>query len=161
MNNNPFAGIAISRRHLAIAIFQGHQLHHVIQRHVSSDIDQAERTVIELTRRTIEKFHLTSVAIREPKYPDGRTAFIYSILNALFLESAVSMRAVDNQTLFTAFALPQLHHKNDLRETILRIWPALTEQKVDALGLDAVAVGLFAQLQRFLNINLYNLDRTA
>lgn len=154
MTNNPFAGIAASRRHIAISVFYGHQLHHVIQRHVSSEVGQAERTVIELTRRAIEKFHLTSIAMREPTYPDGRTAYLYSILKSLFRQSAVSIRMVDDQTLFTAFAVPQLQNKHQLRETVLRIWPGLAEQKLGLLALDATAVGVFAQLQRLLNINL-------
>jgi hypothetical protein len=157
MKPHSLAAFVIYRRSITFSFFIGTTLDHVRKRELSSDYIRAENTVTEFIRRAVEEFELTSAALEiSSKHSETVVFRLAGHVRDVLRECAVSIRPVETLNLFRAFACPPLKTRQELRNVALRIWPVLKDHKSGTSALDSSTLGLYAQIQRLLDINLEN-----
>jgi hypothetical protein len=151
---DPLAAFALSRRSISFALFRENQLECVRHRHLHSSQELARKGITEFVRRAIEEFAFDSCALEAKGAKDTLVAQYYEHLQSVLRESAVSIRPVETADLFNGFSIPAVKTRHQLRQAIERIWPVMDDRRLQPLAFDSVAVGLFAQTQRLIDINL-------
>ena len=154
MIEDRLAAFALTRRTISAAIFQNTRLEHMRTRQFSSDLDLALGSVTEFVSRVKEDFDISSAAI-EACAPgsEKRAALLITHVKALLLNSGVPVRPITQAEVFSAFSFPPLRARPQLRAVAQMIWPyedAITNRH----SLDAAVLGLYAQVESIIDINL-------
>ena len=150
--NTRLAGIRVSRRTVAIAIFKGQTLHYAEIRHLSSQPEMAVASAVSYLIWTLSQFHIQVAALEEAVTSEEARAT--EILGALVEElqrQTLPYRLVSKQTVFESFAIAPLTSRKELREAVTSFWPQLGTRDFDPSILDAAAVGLYAQVEYLLS----------
>lgn len=142
----------VERRAVAAAIFSGVRLEYAQVRQLSSHDAQAELSAAGFVGWLCRSFHLPSVALEA--YPAGedtrRTALNATVVSVL-REQGIAVWAVSRQELLTAFGSPPLSTRKELRAVAAVIWPVIAGAPQTRWTLEAAALGLYVQTNRFLN----------
>jgi hypothetical protein len=118
--------------------------------------DKAIDSITEFARRAIEEFGIQSAAIQTSRHPGGQADRLTEHLISVLRDAGVPLRPVNYESLFAALSFPPLRNLKQLRSAVVAIWPSLDSAQSKIFTIDAAAVGLFAQVQSLLDINLEN-----
>lgn len=154
MKPQRLAAFSVRPRHLAAAIFEGLNLLCVKEVELRSDHDKADSSVTEFVGRIIDQFSIDSAAVYENPIAGSHAQRLTNLIVSILRNSGVPLRIVPGSVLLSSFAYPALTTLRDLRSLIVAIWPSLSQSQSKVLGLDAAAIGLYAQTQSLLDINL-------
>jgi hypothetical protein len=153
MSNTKLVAIHVDRRSAAIAVFDNTQLEHVESRHLSSDKQAAERTLVEFIRRKLAQFETDRVALQAlPIDATARARDLHSALVLALREDAVSIWHVPESAILNAFGVPALTSRHQLYQTVRGIWPSLNSIGTARTVLGAAAVGLHFQTEHILSL---------
>ncbi|MCU1284079.1 MAG: hypothetical protein JWO13_429 [Acidobacteriales bacterium] len=111
-------------------------------------------SITEFALRAIEEFEVESAAIQVSRQPGSQADRLTEHLISVLRGASVPLRPVSYQSLFSAVAFPALQTLKELRSAMLAIWPSLENSQAKVFTIDSAAIGLFAQVQSLLDINL-------
>src|SRR2546423_15381542 len=134
------AAFQISRRGIASAVFTGWQLRFWESRSLSSRED-AKSSAIAFLNWTLEHFKPESVALAAFQ-GITRAAQLHQSVTNILRHEGVPLTAIEEKTLFAAFATPPIRSRTELRKIVLQMLPQLGSGTVLNAALDAAALGL-------------------
>jgi hypothetical protein len=148
-NGAHLIAIRVERRSIAAAVFHGQNLEYCQVRQLSSDKNKVVGSAIRFITWMAGQFQLDSVAIES--IPNGneiqRGILTDAIIQAL-RERLLPIWETSKQDLFRAYGYPPLKCRKELREAITDIWPVLAGTNGKTFIQDAVALGLYVQIER-------------
>jgi hypothetical protein len=147
------AAMSIQRRTAAIAIFRDLHLEGVVVRHIPSDINRAENTIMGFAHEMCSHFQISAIAIETSERTTPRLERSYACARKAFDEESVSLHEVPLRELMESYAYRPLKLRQQLRRIGRKIWPVLENKRYGITALDAALVGLCLQTKRLLNIN--------
>ena len=149
MNHSRLASFKVERRSLAAAVFVGEQLDYTHARQLSSDHSKAESSALGFVQWIVTTFETQSATLEHlPGDIQARRAFLTAAIIRSMRKDGISVWEVPKQELLRAFGSPSLKTRKELREIVRDIWPVLPAQKGNGSTSDAVALGLYVQIQR-------------
>jgi hypothetical protein len=149
MTNSSLAAFKIERRRISVAVFVDDRLDFTDSRQLPSVFDKA----LESTSRYVDwvrrVFRIESAAVEpsgsEPK--TWRSRFTTEIISQL-RSIGVPVFEVDKSILLESFAHPPLRYRTELRRVVASIWPILAGKDKNVGCTDAVALGLYVQVEK-------------
>lgn len=148
-NSVRLIAIRVERRSVAVAVLHGEQLEYCQVRQLPSDkdkvIDSAIRFIIWMTNQ----FSPDSVAIE--LIPNGNEIQRRILTDAIIKtmrDRLLPIWEVSKQDLFRAYGYPPLKCRKELRDVITGLWPVLLGANSRTFIQDAVALGLYVQMER-------------
>lgn len=151
MNPIRLAAIRIDRRAVAIAVMIGLHLDYTQTRQLSGDIGRAETTLVGFLNWMLATFEIESAAI---EIVPGDSAMHRALLARSAIEAlrsaSIPIWEISKEELLASYGQPPLQSRKELRETIARIWPILNTRGNSPWALDAVALGLYVQVERLV-----------
>ncbi|MEN6537892.1 MAG: hypothetical protein ABFD89_29850 [Bryobacteraceae bacterium] len=143
------AAFAFGRRTVAAAVFSGEQLEYTQARQLSSESGKAEESAVGFANWIAQKFEVTSAAVLQPNLlTNSRRAALYRAVVAALRRNATPLWAVTKADLLRGLGIVPLSSLGELHESVVAIWPVLSQRSLNHLCLDAVGVGLHVQLER-------------
>ena len=144
--------IQIERRKAGIALFAGLNIDAIYTRELSSNADQASKSLVGFVRKVISDSGVDYVAIElDPVRCDAQVGVLSRVLIDALREDAIAISTVPTESLLNAFAQPPLERRQ-LRLACQQIFPAISLPRPGAIALDAAAVGLHIQIERYLSL---------
>src|ERR1035437_8595267 len=145
--------IQIERRKAGIALLSGLNIDAIYTRELSSNADQASKSLVGFVRKVISDSGVDYVAIElNPVRCDVQVGALSRVLIAALREDATAISTVTTESLLKAFAQPQLERRQQLRLACQKIFPAISSPRPGTIALDAAAVGLHVQIERHLSL---------
>jgi hypothetical protein len=140
----------IERRSIAVAVFNNQQLEFHDLRHVPSQPDKAEATVLGFVRWVLTSFELESAALeRMTNGNEIRRSALNKAVVELLRASAMPVWEVAKKDLLGGFSHPALGSRRDLRQMAASLlWSQFHTERPDEHELDAAALGLHVQIER-------------
>ena len=150
------AAIRIERRAVAVAILSGDHLDSPPQvRQLSSDCDKALSSTVAFISRLLEKrpFDVAAMEVLPDREEAQRTQLDQAITRTLTASvNGVGIWRVPKREVLSAFGHPPLRFRNQVREAIERMYPDVDGCFGGPLMQDAVALGLYCQIEHLLNL---------
>ena len=150
------AAIRIERRAVAVVTLSGEHLDsEPMVRQLSSDGDKALDSAVAFITRLLEKrpFTVAAMEILPNREEAQRTLLDQAIIKALSeSRQPVSIWRVSKQEVLAAYGFPRLRFRNQVREAIERIFPGSNGSFGGHLIKDALALGLYCQIEHLLNL---------
>ena len=150
------AAIRIERRAIAIAVLSGEHLDSPPQvRQLSSDCDKALGSAVGFVTRLLERcpFTVAAMEVMPDRGEVQRTLLDQAITRALTESgNGVSIWRVPKRELLSAFGHPPLRFRKQVREAIGRMFPDINGSFGGPLIKDALALGLYCQIEHLFNI---------
>jgi len=151
-SNGHFAkllALRLERRAIGAAIFSGDRLEYTQARQLSSAKDKAVASAVGFVNWLCEQFSPDSAAIEliSLSNPSQRQGVAEAMIQAL-RERMLPIWEVDWSRILAGFGYPALKSKPELRQVISDIWPVLSSSGAKRLIPDAVALGLYVQVER-------------
>lgn len=150
------AAIRIERRAVAVVILSGDHLDAPPQvRQLSSDCDKALNSTVAFISRLLEKRPFTIAAMEVmPDRGEVQRTQLDQAISRVLTESGngVSIWRVPKRVVLSAFGHPPLRFRNQVRETIERMFPDIDGSFGGPLIKDALALGLYCQAEYLLNL---------
>jgi hypothetical protein len=148
-NKCRLVAIRVDRRLIAAAVFYGQHLEYCDARQLPSDKDKVMGSAIRFATWLANQFSPDSVAIELILNGDEiqRQILTAAIIKAL-RDRLLPIWEIAKQDLFQAYGYPPLKCRRELREVIAEIWPILSGIKSEIFIQDAVAMGLYVQIER-------------
>ena len=147
------AAIQIERRKAGIALFAGLNIDAIYTRELSSNADQASKSLVGFVRKVISDSGVDYAAIElDPVRCDAQVGVLSRVLIDALREDAIAISTVPTESLLNAFAQPPLERRQQLRLACQQIFPAISLPRPGAIALDAAAVGLHIQIERYLSL---------
>ena len=153
MSSQISAAIAIRRRSAAIALFHQTHLEDVLERQFPTESTKAEASLASFIYRTLNEFPIEQASLEDASGPSERVVRFYGQAEGLLRNEAVPIEKIDEQELYESFAVPPLKRRDQLRNIIRTILPALDSPEVGLAALDAAALGLYCEIERLFRIN--------
>ena len=148
--NERLLAIAVSRRCVAAAAFNGLTLECSFIRELSSQEGKAADSAKKFISWLRGVFPESTWALELPiTRDDTRRAVLVKLVKVEL--AGERPRTVQTHEMFNAFGEPRLRTRLDLRRTVATIFPALNARSQHPATLDAAGVGLFVQTARLLN----------
>lgn len=150
------AAIRIERRAVAVTMFSGERLDsppHV--RQLSSDTEKALSSAAAFISRLLERRPFTIAAMEVmPSGEKVQRTLLDQTIAGLLAESplGVSIWRVPKREVFSAFGYPTLRFRKQVREAIGRIFPEINGSFGGPLIKDALALGLYCQIEYLFNL---------
>lgn len=140
--------IKVTRRTVAVAVFRDRTLSYAEVRHLSSHKEAADASATSFVNWVLHHFSITRAAIEDAvASEEARSAELVHLLeNDLRQQGASSLR-VSKYTLFVAYAAEPLTYRKELHEIVRLFWPQLNSSDFHSSILDAMALGLYAQVE--------------
>lgn len=143
------AAIRIERRTLAAAVFSGTRLKGVRVRHLPAGAAKSEASAASFVSSILADFGPSDVIVERSSATEGRrVAGLQRTVRALIADSSLPFVDAEVGELLVAFGHPPLPNRRDLRAVAGTICPLPNLKPNQAAGLDAVALGLYAQTER-------------
>jgi len=153
MNTTRLGAFGISRREIAVAIFNGQQLDFWEIRSLPNDSEEAKTSALAFARWVIERLGIDGAAILSGKLGSSRKEHLRSAICDVLRESGIPILEATQQQLFAACSNPPVKRPCELREIICSLFPQLSDQRETLPLLDAAALGLHVETQSLLTIN--------
>jgi hypothetical protein len=148
-NGSRLIAIRVERRSIAAAIFSGERLEYCQVRQLPSDKDKVIGSAVRFIVWMTSQFSPDSAAIEA--IPNGneiqRRSLTVAIVKVM-RERMLPIWEVAKRDLFWAYGCPPLRCRRELREVIADMWPVLLGTKSKTFIQDAVALGLYVQIER-------------
>lgn len=149
----PLAAVQIRRRNVSIAIFHGTRLDHAESKSLSSDYEQACRSLFDFVRRAVSRFEVQTIVLEENRSASPeRAKRLQDDLVEIIRSDGVPITFVMASTILSTCSLPPLRTRYQARVMALRVWPSLNERTIGPLAADAALLGLFVQVERLLSV---------
>ena len=148
------AAIRIERRAIAVAIFTGDRLAYTpLVRQLSSSRDKALGSAATFINRLREKCSFTTAALETVPLANGgvQRHLLAEIICKVLNEQTVAIWQVSKQDVLSAFGRPPLRFRKQLREVASTIWPDANGGFGAPLIKDALALGLYCQVEYQFN----------
>ena len=156
INTRRLAAIRIERRAVAVAILSGDHLDSPPQvRQLSSDGDKALNSAVAFITRLLERrpFAIAALEVMPDRGEVQRTLLDQAISRVLAeYGNGVSIWRVPKREVLSAFGYPPLRFRNQAREAIESMFPDVDGSFGDPLIKDALALGLYCQIEYLFNI---------
>jgi hypothetical protein len=150
------AAIRIERRAVAVAILSGDHLDSPPQvRQLSSDGDRALNSTVAFITRLLERrpFPIAAMEVMPDRGEVQRTLLDQAITRVLTEHgNGVSIWRVPKREVLSAFGHPPLRFRNQAREAIERMFPDVDGSFGGPLIKDALALGLYCQIEHLFNL---------
>jgi hypothetical protein len=140
--------VRVERRAVAVAVFSGVHLEGRRVLQLSSDPKRAEDSIAAFMREVLHENDCPAAAI-ESVPGDIRRAVLHRAILQECRANGMSVWEISKQTVFDALAHPPLKTRSEVRELMLRMWPMVALKRSQVCALDAFALGLYVQTERF------------
>lgn len=152
-SHHRLAGIRIERRAVAIAIFSGEHLDSVpVVRQLSSDSQKAVESAAAFITRMLDRRPFIAAALETiPGGQEVQRALLSQTIVRILHERGVSLWHVPKREVISAFGQPPLRFRNQVRDVITSIFPEVNGSFGGPLIKDALALGLYCQIEHLLN----------
>ena len=148
-NGSRLIAIRVERRSIAAAIFSGERLEYCQVRQLPSDKEKVIGSAIRFIIWMANQFPSDSVAIEAiPNGNEIQRQIITAAIIKVIRERMLPIWEVAKRDLFLAYGYPPLKCRKELREVIAGLWPILLGTKSKIFIQDAVALGLYVQVER-------------
>jgi hypothetical protein len=148
------AAIRIERRAVAVAILEGEHLAAPPQvRQLSSNTDKALNSAASFISRVLQKYPLGTVALETiPHKTEVLRGDLMEIISRVLVEQSIGIWEVPKQDVLASFGHPCPRFRNQVRHIISTIWPGVNGSFGSPLIKDALALGLYCQVERLFNL---------
>ncbi len=152
MNPSLLAAIRVDRRAVAIALFNGAQLDYTQTRQLPGGIGKAETSLTAFLNWVLATFAVEGAAIETVSGAENiQRARLARVAIEAIRNASVPIWEIPKDELLSSFGHPGLQSRKGLREIISRIWPILNTRGNTHWILDAVALGLYVQVERLFH----------
>src|ERR1017187_2923954 len=147
-------GMRIERRAVAVAILEGEHLAAPPQvRQLSSNSDKALGSAASFISRLLEKYPLGRAALETiPNETEVLRGDLMDIISRVLVEQNVSIWEVSKPDVLASFGHPSPRFRDQVRQTISAIWPGVNGSFGAPLMKDALALGLYCQVEYLFNL---------
>jgi hypothetical protein len=147
------AAIRIERRAVAVAILDGEHLAAPPQvRQLSSNSDKALNSAASFISRVLEQYPLGRAALETvPCETEVLRGDLMNIISAVLIEQEVNIWEVAKPDMLASFGHPGPRFRNQVRKTISTIWPGVNGSFGSPLLKDALALGLYCEVEYLFN----------
>ncbi len=147
--NRRVAAIRIERRATAVAIFAGDHLEYPpIVRQLPTSNDKALASIASFVNWVREKCPFQSIALEiVPKNTDAQRLALTDIVRSTMSEQAVAIWDTNKKDVLSAFGYPAPRFRKEVRQIAESIWPAVNGSFGAPLMFDALALGLYCQVE--------------
>lgn len=148
------AAIRIERRAVAIAILQDEHLAAPPQvRQLSSNSDKALGSAASFISRILEKYPLGTAALETiPCEAEVLRGDLMEIISHVLVEQSIGIWEVPKLDVLASFGHPHPRFRKQVRQVISAIWPGVNGSFGAPLIRDALALGLYCQVERLFNL---------
>jgi hypothetical protein len=148
------AAIRIERRAVAVAILVGEHLAAPPQvRQLSSNSDKALGSTASFVSRILQKYPLGTAALETvPRGDEILRGDLMEIISRVLVEQNIGVWEVPKLEVLASFAHPQPRFRKQVRKVISEIWPGINGSFGSPLVKDALALGLYCQIERLFNL---------
>jgi hypothetical protein len=148
------AAIRIERRAVAVAILESEHLAAPPQvRQLSSNSDKALNSAASFISRILEKYPLGTAALETiPCETEVWRGDLMEIVSRVLVEQNIGIWEVSKLDVLASFGHPHLRFRNQARQVISTIWPGINGSFGSPLIKDALALGLYCQVERLFNL---------
>jgi len=148
------AAIRIERRAVAIAILDGEHLAAPPQvRQLSSNGDKALNSAASFISRILEQYPLGRAALEAvPCETEVLRGDLMDIISRVLIEQEINIWEVAKPYMLASFGHPGPRFRNQVRKTISTIWPGVNGSFGSPLLKDALALGLYCQVEYLFNL---------
>jgi hypothetical protein len=148
------AAIRIERRAVAVAILEGDHLAAPPQvRQLSSNTDKALGSAASFISRILQKYPLGTAALETiPCKTEVLRGDLMEIISRVLVEQSIGIWEVSKLDVLASFGHPRPRFRNQVRQVISTIWPGVNGSFGSPLIKDALALGLYCQVERLFNL---------
>jgi hypothetical protein len=148
------AAIRIERRAVAVAILEGDHLAAPPQvRQLSSNTDKALNSAASFISRILQKYPLGTAALETiPCKTEVLRGDLMEIISRVLVEQSIGIWEVSKLDVLASFGHPRPRFRNQVRQVISTIWPGVNGSFGSPLIKDALALGLYCQVERLFNL---------
>lgn len=148
------AAIRIERRAVAVAILEGEHLAAPPQvRQLSSNSDKALGSAASFISRILQKYPLGTAALENvPRGDEVLRSDLMEIISRVLVEQNIGIWEVPKLDVLASFGHPHPRFRNQVRQVISAIWPGINGSFGSPLVKDALALGLYCQVERLFNL---------
>ena len=148
------AAIRIERRAVAVAILKGDHLAAPPQvRQLSSNTDKALGSAASFISRILQKYPLGTAALETiPRKTEVLRGDLMEIISRVLVEQNIGIWEVSKLDVLASFGHPRPRFRNQVRQVISTIWPGVNGSFGSPLIKDALALGLYCQVERLFNL---------
>jgi hypothetical protein len=148
------AAIRIERRAVAVAILEGEHLAVPPQvRQLSSNSDKALGSAASFINRILEEYPPGTAALETiPRGTEVLRGDLMEIISRVLVEQGIGIWEVPKPDVLASFAHPHPRFRNQVRQVISSIWPGVNGSFGSPLIKDALALGLYCQIERLFNL---------
>jgi len=148
------AAIRIERRAIAVAILEGEHLAAPPQvRQLSSNNDKALNSAASFISRVLEQYPLGRAALETvPCEIEVLRGNLKEIISRVLIEQDISIWEVAKPDVLASFGHPGPRFRNQVRQVISTIWPGVNGSFGSPLMKDALALGLYCQVEYLFNL---------
>jgi len=148
------AAIRIERRAVAITILEGDHLAAPPQvRQLSSNSDKALGSAASFINRVLQTYPLGTAALEtiscETEVLRGD---LTQIISRVLVEQNIGIWEVSKLDVLASFGHPRPRFRNQVRQVISAIWPSINGSFGAPLVKDALALGLYCQVEYLFNL---------
>lgn len=149
------AAIRIERRAIAVAIFSGDRLKYPpVARQLSSDGNKAIGSAAMFINHIRAKCPFPNAAIEAlPADCEAQRSQLTKIIIGVLAEAQVSVWQFAKSEVIAAFGHPALKFRSEVREVMSAMWPEVNGGFGSPLIKDALALGLYCQVEHLLMID--------
>lgn len=148
------AAIRIERRAVAVAILEGQHLAAPPQvRQLSSSSDKALGSAASFISRVLQKYPLGTAALETiPRGAKVLRGDLMEIISHVLVEQSIGIWEVPKLDVLASFGHPHPRFRNQVRQVISTIWPGVNGSFGAPLVKDALALGLYCQIEYLFNL---------
>ena len=148
------AAIRIERRAVAVAILEGEHLAAPPQvRQLSSNSDKALNSAASFISSVLQKYPLGRTALETiPHETEVLRGDLMDIISGVLIEQGISIWEVSKRDVLASFGYPSPRFRDQVRKTISVIWPGVNGSFGSPLLKDALALGLYCQVEYLFNL---------
>jgi hypothetical protein len=154
VNHQRLAAIRIERRTIAVAIFDGNRLiYPPIARQLSSDPEKALGSAAAFISHIRDRCSFDTAALEAlPEGGGAQRSHLAKIISDVLAERAVVIWQIAKPEIIRAFGQPPLRFRKQVREVISAMWPEVNGGFGSPMIKDALALGLYCQVEQLLNL---------
>lgn len=148
------AAIRVERRAVAVAILKGDHLEYPpLVRQLSSDHEKAMASIPTFLDRIIARCPFETAALETvPETNEIQRRALTDVAHQFLIGQTVSIWQLPKEDVLSAFGHPPLRFRRDVREIAATIWPGVNGSFGAPLIHDALALGLYCQIEYLFNL---------
>jgi hypothetical protein len=152
MIQKQFVALAIGRRSIAAAVFNGTKLEFWQVRSLQANAESAGNAVTAFLNWIISAFEIESAVLEElPQELQTRNAFLSRLAENQMRDHGIPVFKASEEDLLDAYGEPPLRTRAELRRRAATMFPQLNNPPAQKELLDAAVLGLYYQTERLLS----------